>query len=358
MLACAMPAFTAVGIGPRDLHLPLVPANPVITWGKVTSTSPLRISDGRADIEVTGLSDLDQGDYVVVEGNWNGSILAASQEPRKARAYKFPSETEMVRVPAGSFQMGNNGAEPFTCLHYPQECPQHLVDLPAYWIGKHEVTRAEYARFIDAGGYYDPGYWSSDGWSWRVVNSRTKPEYWPAWICFYHGPSGCDPATCSRGFAQTDKHPIVCVTYYEAEAFCNWAGGHLPTEAQWEKAARWTGGYPNVYPWGNTWDDERCNSWTGGPYPVYQTTPVGSYPSGMSPYGCDDMAGNVWEWVRDWYLSYPGSTSPFDDTDVHRVLRGGAWSTFDNHCRCAYRYYLNPAGWDYSGFRLARSGDG
>jgi len=262
---------------------------------------------------------------------------------------------EMISIPAGDFQMGNNGSEPYS---YCSELPQHWVNLSGYSIGKYEVTRGEYQQFMSAGGYSNSAYWSSAGWSWRLTASssypsvgppRTQPSYWAAQQDWGTGT-----------FTQTDNHPVVGVSYYEAEAFCAWAGGHLPTEAQWEKAARWTGSYPNVYPWGNTWDAEKCNNYydhnsAGGGYQKYQTAPVGSYPGGASPYGCQDMAGNVWEWVQDWYVTYPGSTCPADYTGSSRVLRGGSWSYDDYYYRCAYRNHYNPYNYNlYYGFRLAR----
>jgi len=253
---------------------------------------------------------------------------------------------QMIYIPAGSFLMGNNGHEPYSPS---DELPQHSVNLSGYWIGKYEVTRGEYRQFMNAGGYSNPSYWSSAGWSWNVANNRTEPYDWPAQQDWGTGV-----------FTQTDNHPVVGVTYYEAEAFCNWAGGHLPTEAQWEKAARWTGSHPNVYPWGDTWDAEKCNNYwdhnaAGGGYCKYQTAPVGSYPSGASPYGCQDMAGNVWESVQDWCKSYPGSSNPFDCTGSYRVLRGGSWSYDDYYYRCAYRDYYTPDFcWYYFGFHLAR----
>ena len=263
---------------------------------------------------------------------------------------------DMVYIPAGSFLMGNNGSEPYTDS---DELPQHSVYLSGYWIGMYEVTRGEYRRFMEAGGYGNPAYWSSAGWSWKVLNGRTEPAYWAA--------------AQDRGngtFTQTDSHPVVGVTYYEAEAYCAWAGGHLPTEAQWEKAARWTGSYPNVYPWGNVWDAEKCNNYNdhssaGGGYQRYQTAPVGSYPSGASPYGLQDMAGNVWEWCRDWYGSSYYSVSPTTDpqgpsSGSYRVLRGGSWyylvyDYYDYGGRCAKRFYYLPGNyWDDFGFRIAR----
>lgn len=284
---------------------------------------------------------------------------------RPAPAWNYTDE--MVYIPAGSFLMGNNGAEPWSPSN---EFPQHSVYLSGYWIGKYEVTRGEYQQFMNAGGYSNPAYWSSAGWSWKVSSSRTRPYCWPDLTCFYHGEGECSPATCSYAFTQTSNHPVVGVSYYEAQAFCNWAGGHLPTQAQWEKAARWTGSYPNVYPWGNVWDVEKCNNYydhnaAGGGYGGHQTAPVGSYASGASPYGCEDMAGNVWEWCRDWFTRYYYSQSPVGgwidpqgpSSGSSRVLRSGSWGGYYGDSRCAFHsYYARPnRGWDDSfGFRMAR----
>ncbi len=240
---------------------------------------------------------------------------------------------DMVYIPAGSFLMGNNGSEPYTDS---DELPQHSVYLSGYWIGKYEVTRGEYRRFMAATG-------------------RAAPAYWDAVQDWGTG-----------SFTQTEDHPVVGVTWYDAEAYCAWAGGHLPTEAQWEKAARWTGSYPNVYPWGNVWDVEKCNNYydtnpAGGGYARYQTAPVGSYPSGASPYGLQDMAGNVWEWVADWYSGSYYSVSPSTDpqgpsSGSYRVLRGGGWGVTGISGRCAYRGIGGYPGnyWSYGGFRIAR----
>ncbi len=256
----------------------------------------------------------------------------------------------MVYIPAGSFLMGNSDTGNDAAYYYSNELPQHSVYLSGYWIGKYEVTRGEYRRFMNAGGYSHQAYWSTDGWNWRMNNGRTEPYFW------------VDDQDWGTGiFHQTDNHPVVGVCYYEAEAFCNWAGGRLATEAEWEKAARWAGSHPNVYPWGDTWDAEKCNnifdhSPAGGGFVKHQTAPVGSYLSDASPYGCRDMAGNAWEWVQDWYKSYPGSTSPFDNTGIYRGLRGSSWYSEDFSCRCAYRFYgCEPYnGWYNFGFRLAR----
>jgi formylglycine-generating enzyme required for sulfatase activity len=265
--------------------------------------------------------------------------------------YRNITPGEMIYIPAGDFQMGNNGED----YGNPDEFPQHSVYLSEYWIGKYEVTRGEYRQFMNAGGYLNSAYWSADGWNWKVAVGRTEPNFWAT----QQNWSGSEP------FTQSDNYPVVGVIYYEAEAYCNWAGGHLPTEAQWEKAARWNpvSSHPNVYPWGDTWDQQRCNNENDSLYPGNQTAPVGSYASGASPYGCMDMAGNVWEWCKDWYDESYYSTSPASDppgpsSGSYRVLRGGAWYFFffENLSRAAFRSFYGPpdyADFDF-GFRLAR----
>jgi formylglycine-generating enzyme required for sulfatase activity len=271
---------------------------------------------------------------------------------------------EMITIPAGPFLMGNNGHEGYSNSN---ELPQHEVQMSEYQIGEYEVTRGEYRRFITAGGYENSAYWSAEGWAWRAANNRTQPDYWAPQQNW-----GSPPGT----FMQTDRHPVVGVSYYEAEAFCNWAtaalccGGapfHLPTEAQWEKVARWDAATstPRTYPWGDAWDVSRCNNLGDTLFPQYQTAPVGSYinPSGASPYGCKDMAGNVWEWCKDWYGSAYYSQTPGGgwvdpsgpSSGIYRVLRGGCWLDSDINCRCAYRLnFTSNYATNYFGFRLAR----
>ncbi len=339
-------AWAVYGVRISDLGNSPQPPNPIKVWGRVTSESPLKIGDGRAEVTVSGPA-ASVGDFLVLTGDWDGSVLTVSGP---STALMGPTKSDMIYIPAGSFLMGNSGVGDDAAYGYSNELPQHSVYLSGYWIGKCEVTRGEYRQFMNAGGYSNPAYWSTDGWNWRADNSRTEPDYWAANQDWWGG----------QPFTQTDNHPVVGVTYHEAEAFCNWAGGHLPTEAQWEKAARWTGSYPNVYPWGNTWDVEKCNDYydtnpAGGGYQRCQTAPVGSYPSGASPYGLQDMAGNVWEWCQDWFKSYPGSSSPFDKTNSLRVARGGGWHNPD-YFRCAHRASgCDPAGrWATVGFRIAR----
>jgi formylglycine-generating enzyme required for sulfatase activity len=216
---------------------------------------------------------------------------------------------DMVRIPAGTFLMGINRNQP------DDEGPQHQVHLQAYWIDRYEVTNAGYRRCVDAGAC---------------------PE--PADLRYYKD-------------ARYADHPVVFVTWYNACAYCRWRGRRLPTEAEWEKAARGDDG--RSYPWGNEPIQDRLNADNrrGG------TAPVGSYPSGASPYGVLDMAGNVWEWIEDWYEAYPGS--PFrSDLFGHKykVVRGGSWNHPMGDARTFHRDIAHPArAIGVVGFRCAAS---
>jgi len=281
---------------------------------------------------------------------------------------------EMITIPAGEFLMGSNPEDPHA---RPKEFPQHRVHVDTFQISKYQVTRGQYRRFMAAGGYSDPRYWSPEGWKWKEGDTiaytwmhgkvnrvqrpnpaqpRTEPLYW------------ADEQDWGTGkFIQTDDHPVAGVTYYEAEAYCRWAEARLPSEAEWEKAARWTGTHANIWPWGDTWEPEKCNHFkdhspAGGGYEKLQSSPVGSYPDGVSPYGCMDMVGNAYEWVSDWAVSYPDNPEPFDLTDAFRFVRGGCWDDGPGSNRCAYRgWYLppdsggtGPGDCDYIGFRIVR----
>ena len=212
----------------------------------------------------------------------------------------------MVLVPTGCFMMraGEQGGE--QCFHEP------------FWIGKYQVTNAQYVRFVDAGGYQNPTYWTDVGWKWRTDNNITEPAGW-----------------ADRRFNEAQQ-PVVGASYYEAVAFANWMGGYLPSEAEWEYAARGPDGLR--YPWGNKFDGNKLNfcdincemDWRITRYDdgYAWTSPVGSYPNGTSWVGALDMSGNVWEWSSSVFGSYPYDANDgredINSTD-DRALRGGTW---------------------------------
>jgi formylglycine-generating enzyme required for sulfatase activity len=226
----------------------------------------------------------------------------------------------LCRVPAGSFLMGSDPARGRIGA-YDNEQPQHTVTLPDYDIARYPVTVAEYGCFVRTG--------------------QREPNDWQTQL------------------GKLD-HPVVRVSWHDAVAYAAWLSERtgerwwLPTEAEWEKAARGTDG--QIYPWGDAFDTTRCNTSESG---KSGTTPVGTYPAGASPYGAQDLAGNVWEWTGSRYLSYPYTTS-FGREDLKstgsRVLRGGSWVNDARKARAAYRVNLQP--WLFSehlGFRVVRA---
>ena len=235
---------------------------------------------------------------------------------------------EMVFVPAGAFWMGSNEGD-------ADEGPVHQVYLEAFWIDRYEVTNAQYAEFLNATQ-------GDQGRCGGHICADTKVENPDSHLLYQEG-----RYVAERGY---DAHPVIEVSWYGAKAYCEHYGKRLPSEAEWEKAARGTEGA--AYPWGKEYDPHKLNS----DYRVGDTTPVGSYPDGASPYGACDMAGNVWEWVAEWYDAYPGSAyrSPFFG-HKYKVVRGGSWNHPADDARCARRDIAHPdRRLRVVGFRCAR----
>jgi len=261
-------------------------------------------------------------------------------------------EMAFLPIPAGEFLMGSDPEKDTQLL--PREKPQHRIILPEYWLGRAPVTNAQFAAFVQASKHRTAAEIEGYGWIW----DGQKGE----WVKI-DGANWQQPHGPHSGLAQKDDHPVVQVSWDDAVAFCIWLSKltgqkvSLPTEAEWEKAARGTDG--RIHPWGDQPADAgRCNF----NMHVKDTTPVGQYsPLGDSPYGCVDMAGNVWEWCADWYAEDYYAQSPQANpvgpaTGQYRVLRGGSWNIVTGLVRAAVRFGGAPVyrGYD-QGFRCRLS---
>ncbi len=204
------------------------------------------------------------------------------QYSEKSRLGDAPNK--MVLIPAGPFIRG-------TDERLPDEGPRHTVDLPAYTIDIYEVTNLQYKKFIDETGRRSPSHF----------RNRTFP------------PGKAD-------------HPATFISWKDANAYCEWTGKRLPTDKEWEKAARGLEG--QIFPWGNEFDVKKANTpvrWQAIGHDG-DTTPVGTFAEGISPYGLYDMTGNVWEWTASWYAAYPGNTTESENYgERYKTLKGGSW---------------------------------
>ncbi|HET8787022.1 MAG TPA: SUMF1/EgtB/PvdO family nonheme iron enzyme, partial [Candidatus Limnocylindrales bacterium] len=259
----------------------------------------------------------------------SATAASPSVDPTAGKERTDEHGVAQVWVPAGTFLMGTDETDPSGELAPPSwarvelttERPQHEVALSSgYWIDKTEVTNAAYQAFVDAGGYQDKALWSDAGWTWLAGRDATAL-----------------PAACVDAVAD---QPRVCVTWYEVEAYAKWRGGALPTEAQWEYAAR--GPSSSIFPWGADWDASKANVVDSD-----ALTAVGSFPDGASWVGALDMAGNAMEWVADWHSpSYYKQKVRDDPTGPEfgskKVEKGGWWGAEPYVARSAYRHFEDP----------------
>jgi formylglycine-generating enzyme required for sulfatase activity len=292
---------------------------------------------GRCLLQAQGGCDADLHQAVIAK------LLAAVGDPDVALRVRIaagnllgflgdPRSGEMTTIPAGKFLMGE-GSE------------QHEVFLPDYRIGKYPVTNAEYRRFIDAGGYRDKSWWTDAGWL-EIGQKQTEPRFWRD--TRFNKPA----------------QPVIGLSWYECVAYCRWLSSEtgalwrLPTEAEWEMGARGSAGH--LFPWGNEFDPDRLNGRGPRDRQVCTSTPVGIYPTGVSPFGLFDCVGNVWEWCATrWKKPFPYDTGHDEWQPDYlqgqnlRVLRGGSWYDTKEATRCTHRFKFQPYGWnDRGGFRL------
>jgi len=276
-------------------------------------------------------------------------VLTAPPPPAApADAASLPAE---VLVPGGPFTMGTS-TEPWAL---DNERPAHVVNVPAFYLDTTPVTNAAYAGFIAAGGYDDPRWWTADGWAHRQRAGLSAPLFWRwegEWVRVSFGvPQPIIP-----------NEPVLHVCWYEADAYARWAGRRLPTEAEWEKAARHdpVSGRSRRYPWG---DSDPTPELANLGQRHLRPAPAGAYPAGAAPSGARQLIGDVWEWTSSDFLPYPGFVAwPYKEySEVffgpeYKVLRGGAFGVSPVACRGTFR------NWDYpirrqifAGFRTARS---
>lgn len=233
----------------------------------------------------------------VKERFWAAHVLCMFGDPRNLDAFET--------IPAGPFLMSED---------------KHEIWVEESEIGRYPITNQQYKEFIEAGGYQTRDWWSTEGWNWRGLKNVSEPRFWN-----------------DSNWNESSK-PVIGISWYEAEAYCNWAQQRLPQEVEWEKAARGQDG--RLYPWGDSADIEQANV---AELDLETSSYVGLFPNGASPYGLLDVAGNVWEWT----------SSRMEDGRC--ILKGGCWSARIEHARCSYSFGLNPESRDANvGFRTAR----
>jgi len=322
-------------------------------------------------------------------------------------AFPFEDKTVMAilpalqEVPVGEFIFGSDPSD--KNAYDSDRTSERQHKLPAYFVGRYPVTNAEFKFFIDAGGYQDDRWWSPEGLTWKQGGPAAHESAMQSWLDTRKAITDFgvekaaqqliwtpgtyefwkevvrldDEAARERVRSIFDRpfdrpgywddpalsspaRPVVGVNWHEANAYCTWLSAvtgksfRLPVELEWEKAARGVDG--RVYPWGDQFDSHKCNSVEGQ---IYRTTPVGLFPSGVSPNGIFDASGNVWEWTDSWYKAYPGQKADQskDYGEKYRTVRGGSWDLDRRFVRCATRTRNVPDSFSGSiGFRLVSPG--
>ena len=259
-----------------------------------------------------------------------------------------------VEVPGGTYRLGAEGSEPFV---FDNEKWSHPVEVAPFRISRAPVTNAEFATFVEAGGYLERKYWSRPGWRWRRRAGALQPAYW----C--RSPAGWVRRNFHQMVPLEEHHPVVHVNWFEAEAYCAWAERRLPSEAEWDLAASGSpspaggpGSCKRRYPWGEN---------EPGPTEAHLdglrsgTVEVGAFPAGDSGFGCRQMIGNVWEWTADAFYPFPGYVvdPPYREYSApwfgdRKVLKGGCWMTTSRLISNRYRNFFAPDRFDvFAGFR-------
>lgn len=287
------------------------------------------------------------------------AMVAITATPSIGSTQVSPKDNmTMVFIPAGEFEMGGENDD-------PSSFPVHTVYLDAFWIDQTEVTNEMFAKFVDSTGYVTDAEEAGSSNDFRTANQEVIWEK-------VKGLTWNHPDGENSNISGLEDHPVVHVSWNDANAYCTWAHRRLPTEAEWEKAASWNDRTDEtyIYPWGNNFDQKRLNFCDKNcPYDFAtkslddgyaETSPVGGYPDGASPYGALDMSGNVLEWVADWYSADYYKSSPASNplglvAGQERVIRGGAWATNDYYVSTSRRWNEGGPSFQHRalGFRCA-----
>ena len=256
-------------------------------------------------------------------------------------------------VPGGTFALGAARSAPFA---FDNEKWAHEVHIEPFRIARTTVSNAQFAEFVDAGGYAGREFWSEPGWLWRQSVGAHHPVYWRK-----NDAQQWEERVFDRWIPLRNDHPAVHVCWYEADAYCHWAGRRLPSEREWEVAAAGEvkdgrlGTHKRLHPWGDEPPSAQRANLDGA---FGGTAPVHAFPAGDSACGCRQMCGNVWEWTADDFLPYPGFVlDPYNEYSApwfgnHKVLRGGCWTTRFRLIRNTWRNFYTPDRRDaFAGFR-------
>jgi gamma-glutamyl hercynylcysteine S-oxide synthase len=339
--------------------LPLLTRQQVADYRDVVRRRVVEILD---EVDLEGDDPLTRGGFVYDmiiqhEHQHNETLLQALQLLPGGYRPELPhppagrdAVPDQVPIAAGRYPVGSDDREP-----YDNEHPRHEVELKAYEIDRFPVTNGQFRAFIDGGGYDRSDLWTHAGWDWRQEHGVVAPMYWrhdeDSWVTDRFG----------HTVPVEDDHPVMHVSFHEAEAYCRWSGRRLPTEFEWEVAASWDprSHSQRRYPWG---EEPPTPELANLDQLMFGTAPVGAYPKGASALGCEQMLGDVYEWTSSDFVGYPGYTSfPYKEYsevffgDEYKVLRGASWATRPRVARNSFR------NWDYPirrqifcGFRTAR----
>jgi len=289
------------------------------------------------------------------------------REPQLSMAHEKSTPVEIgdgplpgdVEIPGGAFRLGASPDAPFV---FDNEKWAHPVEVPPFRIARAPVTNAQFAEFVEDRGYLRRELWSHQGWIWRTKTGAEHPVYW------MRGESGWLQRHFDRLVPLEPHHPVAHVNWYEAEAYCNWSGRRLPTEAEWEMAAsaeptadgRGIEERKRRYPWG---DDPPASDRANLDSRYRGCVDVGAFPLGDSAFGCRQMVGNVWEWTATAFYPFPGYVVdiPYREYSApwfgyRKVLKGGAWATRSRLAWITYRNFFQPYRRDiFAGFRTVPS---